>query len=70
MAICDAIKNYKMRQNIFTEINFAQQSGMDRGVHGGFISRADWFALAGIAAVDFTLDRYEPGRIVSMSWMG
>ena len=37
-------------------------SGKDHGVRG--IGRADWFALAGIAAVDFTRNLYQPGTKV------
>ena len=52
---------------MITRGHFANQSGLDPwGVRGDFISRADWFALAGIAAIDFTSDRYEASRKVRM----
>ena len=56
-------QHYECKQSNY----FAQQSGTDWGVPGGSISKADWFALAGVAAVDFTRDLYQPGRRVCNS---
>ena len=38
--------------------------GLSHNIQGRWISRADWIALAGIAAVDFTRDLYQPNRRV------
>ena len=46
--------------------NTTSTSGLSHNVEGSKISKADWFALAGIAAVDFTRDLYQPNRRVCM----